>query len=454
MKPVTRAALALALSLPFLAAPDPAAAKNENLLANGGFEKGLDGWKVENESGTMKVEVDGKVRAEGKASARVVSAASGGFSNDRLVAEIRRLPAGKRVVVSARVQGEGLRNSFLKFFVFDAKGNVLINDCDVAKYSGTFDWRDADRKFTLPKEAVRAEVRFCMFLGGKAWLDDVRVMGDAGKAREGTPTGEAETPKDGKPGKDGKDGKDGEPDGGMKNVAGDDGIPTGDLRAAKDEDKRFLLHGPRKGATEPKDGWKLAVVMPGGPGTADFAPFVKDILRDALTEDYLVAQPVARKWTEGQEIVWPTKGNSVEGMKFTTEEFVDAVVEDVAASRKIDRACVFTLSWSSSGPAAYAAGLREKTPVTGSFVAMAVFFPGLLPPLENAKGRAFYLYQSPQDEKCRLFHAEKARDALIKNGAAVELRTYEGGHGWTGDTFADIRRGFEWLEKNHGKAAK
>jgi predicted esterase len=452
MNPAIRAALALSLALASSGLPGRAEAKPGNLLANGGFEKDLDGWKVEHESGKLRVEIDGKVRAEGKRSARLVSTFAGpGFSNDRLTAEIKRIPAGKRVVVSARVQGEDLRNAFLKVFVFDAKGDSIVEDCDVARFSGKFDWKDVDRKFDLPKEAVRIEVRFCMFLGGTAWLDDMKVVGDVGAAREATPTGDAKDPKDGKAGKDGKDGDDGAPDGGMKTVAGDDGIPTADLRAGKDERRRYLLHGPRKDAQEPKDGWKLAVVMPGGPGTAEFAPFVKDVLRDALTDDYVVAQPVAVKWTEGQEIVWPRKDSPVEGMQFTTEEFVDAVVEEVAAGRKVDRTCVFTLSWSSSGPAAYAIGLREKTPVTGSFVAMSVFFPQQLPPLSNAKGRAFYLYQSPQDEKCRLFHAEKARDALKDAGAKVELRTYEGGHGWTGDTFADIRRGFEWLEKQSKK---
>jgi hypothetical protein len=28
----------------------------------------------------------------------------------------------------------------------------------------------------------------------------------------------------------------------------------------------------------------------------------------------------------------------------------------------------------------------------------------------------------------------------------VELKTYEGGHGWKGDLYSDIREGIEWLE--------
>ena len=42
----------------------------------------------------------------------------------------------------------------------------------------------------------------------------------------------------------------------------------------------------------------------------------------------VLAQPVAVKWTEQQQIVWPTDKHRVEGMKFSTEQFVDAVIED------------------------------------------------------------------------------------------------------------------------------
>ncbi len=233
----------------------------------------------------------------------------------------------------------------------------------------------------------------------------------------------------------------------------DEDIPTQDLRAGKDEKKRYLLHGPRKGAKEPKDGWRLLVVLPGGDGSADFAGFVKNILRNGLTDDFLVAQPVSVKWTERQEIVWPVKLSPAPKMKFTTEEFVDAVVEDVGKGRKVDASRVFTLSWSSSGPAAYAIALREKTPVTGSFVAMSVFFPGNLPPLKNAKGRAFFIDHSPEDKVCRFALAERARDDLKRNGAAVEFSTYEGGHGWHGDVFGRMRKGFDWLEDNRAKPA-
>jgi predicted esterase len=82
------------------------------------------------------------------------------------------------------------------------------------------------------------------------------------------------------------------------------------------------------------------------------------------------------------------------------------------------------------------------------FVAMSVFKPKQLPPLEQAKGHAFYLYHSPTDEVCPFSMAKDAFKQLEKNGAKVYLHEYEGGHGWEGDYSVDVRGGIEWLEKN------
>jgi predicted esterase len=108
---------------------------------------------------------------------------------------------------------------------------------------------------------------------------------------------------------------------------------------------------------------------------------------------------------------------------------------------------VFTLSWSSSGPAAYPISLTSKK-VTGSFVAMSVYKPDQLPKLEAAKGHAYYLYHSPDDRVCPYRMAERAVKELKGAGAKVELKTYDGGHGWRGPLYDDIRAGIKWLEEN------
>jgi predicted esterase len=229
-------------------------------------------------------------------------------------------------------------------------------------------------------------------------------------------------------------------------------IPSQDLRAAGDADKRYFLIGPKKDARPPAQGYGLAVILPGGDGSADFNPFVRRVFKNALPDGYVAAQPVAVKWTADQQIVWPTRTNPVAGMKFGTEEFIDAVIGDVAKRHKLDRTRVFTLAWSSGGPAAYATSLRDKPGVTGSLVAMSVFNPRFLPPLKGANGHAYYLYHSPQDRVCPYRMAEQARTSLGENGARLHLATYDGGHGWRGDVYADIRGGVEWLERNRAKA--
>jgi predicted esterase len=231
-------------------------------------------------------------------------------------------------------------------------------------------------------------------------------------------------------------------------------IPSEELQAAGDAKKRYLLIGPKKGTKPPAEGYGLLVIMPGGDGSANFHPFVKRIYKNAIPDGFLAAQPIALKWTNNQEIVWPTKTNPVAELKFTTEEFVEDVVEDVAKRHKLDLARVFSLSWSSSGPAAYATSLREKPVVRGSFIAMSVFNPRFLPPLKEASGHAYYLYHSQQDRVCPYRMAEQAKNSLVENGAKVRLETYAGGHGWRGNVFQDIRNGIEWLEQNRAQAQK
>jgi predicted esterase len=77
---------------------------------------------------------------------------------------------------------------------------------------------------------------------------------------------------------------------------------------------------------------------------------------------------------------------------------------------------------------------------------MSVFKPDQLPPLENAKGHAYYVLHSPEDF-IPIRMAEQACDALGEHGATVKLETYSGGHGWRGDVYGMIRTGIQWLEE-------
>lgn len=225
-------------------------------------------------------------------------------------------------------------------------------------------------------------------------------------------------------------------------------VPCKSLFAGGNKNKRYFLIGADEQIKTPKEGFALVVVLPGGDGGPDFNPFVKRIYKNSLSKKYLVAQLVAVKWTPNQKIVWPTKKARVEKQKFSTEEFVEAIVKDIEAKYKLNKQHIFTLSWSSGGPTAYAVSLQREKSVTGSYIAMSVFEPDGLGNLEHAAGHTYFIDHSPDDRVCPFRMAEDASEILSEHGAKVKLVTYKGGHGWRGDVYGRIRKGIRWLELN------
>ncbi len=74
-----------------------------------------------------------------------------------------------------------------------------------------------------------------------------------------------------------------------------------------------------------------------------------------------------------------------------------AVLKDVQSQHSVASNGLFTLSWSSGGPAAYAVSLNARCQIAGSFVAMSVFKPEQLPDLGATRGKSYHLLQSPKD---------------------------------------------------------
>jgi predicted esterase len=223
-------------------------------------------------------------------------------------------------------------------------------------------------------------------------------------------------------------------------------IQSHDLRAANDDDKRYFLITPAD-PKPPEPGHPLLLILPGGDGSADFNPFCQRIAEHALPNRYLVAQLVSKKWNNNQQIIWATAANRVPNQKFTTEQFIDAVIKDVKSKHQLDDQRIHALAWSSGGPALYAATLKKDSPIRGAFIAMSVFNPRFLPPLDGAKGKAFYIFHSPDDQVCPMRMAEAASKELAAKGAKTTLVKYPGGHGWHGPLFQHIRIGIDWLEE-------
>jgi predicted esterase len=207
---------------------------------------------------------------------------------------------------------------------------------------------------------------------------------------------------------------------------------------------QYFLIGARVDMV-PAAGNGLLVVLPGGPGSADFLPWVQNGIHAQAPDDFLCAMVVAPKWSEGQKIVWPTAARKETGMKYTTEELVRAVVKDVGKGQKIDPARTVVLCWSSSGPAVWDLLTSTDNPFARAYVAMSIWTNPAKEALARTAKLRLLLDQSPDDKTTTFDHAEKARDALKGAGAVVRLMTYHGGHGWNDNPQPRIREGLRWL---------
>jgi len=232
-------------------------------------------------------------------------------------------------------------------------------------------------------------------------------------------------------------------------------IPSEEVRLAAKGAKKgaaeasYFFIGPKKDVKVPEKGYGLLIVLTGGDGGRDFLPFVKRIYKNALGDDWVAAQPIAPAWDRSKEIVWPLRATRGRGPVAATEDVVADVIADAAKRVKVDPARIYLLTWSSGGPAAYAISLEKRKAITGFFIAMSVFKPQDLGPLAEAKGEAYYLLHSPDDQVCPFRMAQDAEKVLPKAGAKVKLVTYEGGHGWRGPVYDWIRDGVAWLDQNH-----
>ncbi len=224
-------------------------------------------------------------------------------------------------------------------------------------------------------------------------------------------------------------------------------IPSKQLSLAGDPNLSYFLIGPVAKETPP-EGYGLIIVLAGGDGKADSLAFVKRVYKNSLGGNYIVAQPIAVKWSPQRGIVWPTQNDGLPYVKCTTERLVDEIIKTVRGHYKINPLRIFTMSWSSSGPAGYAISLQKDSPVVGSYIAMSVFKPDKLGPLAPAHGHAYYIEHSPQDKICPLAMAQEACRLLTAEGAKVQFNEYAGGHGWRGNIYPRISAAVQWLEKN------
>lgn len=219
--------------------------------------------------------------------------------------------------------------------------------------------------------------------------------------------------------------------------------------AGGDKNKRYFLINPGDDTEVPGYGFGLVVVLPGETGGADLLDFVKDIYKDSLDKKFIVAQLIAIRWDRKQRVTWPTETNKVEGQLFSTEEFIEAAIEDVREKYKINNQRIFTLCWDSAGQAGYMASVRKDTPITGSLIVMSDFQKDWLGDIKDIKGKAYYILHSVADDICPIEMPQLAYKLIAENGGIVNMETYKGGHGWQGYSLKIVKLGMRWLKKNH-----
>jgi len=244
------------------------------------------------------------------------------------------------------------------------------------------------------------------------------------------------------------------PGGGAQEI--DNAVQTEERTAGKDPLKRYFLIRHRVEPAEAPKEYALLLVLPGGSGGADFLPFCANVItRLATPKNFLVAELVAPVWNKQNATtnVWPSKVIPDRAAKFRAEEFVSAVIDDVSAREQIRDGWIFTLGWSSSGHVLYSTSL-ENPKIRGSFIAMSRFVPGMFLHLQNAKGKRYYFWHSPEDAVCAFSEAQTAADLLAKRGALTVLKTYHGGHGWVPNSlYADrIKEALLWFQSNDAEA--
>lgn len=309
------------------------------------------------------------------------------------------------------------------------------------------DWRWCSGVVAVPEGTESIRVLLQIYGPGQVWFDRVlaRYVSDAMEPTDATRVLPADADQYGALPM--------ESDGDSGRVSAEDGEEEWsrsceDLRVGDDDKKRYFLMGPPAGK---RSSYGLLLIVPGGDGSADFKTFARRIAEHAVVDDMIVAVAVAPVWRPDEDrVVWPTTTHKDPLMGFPTEDLLCDIISDasrVSAKRghRVDKKRVYTLGWSSGGPPCYALSLRKDTPVRGTFVAMSVFVPANLPPLKAAKGHAYYLLHSP-DDFIAMTHPERAAKELGKERASVTLQTYEGGHGWRGDVYAQIRAGIAWME--------
>lgn len=166
------------------AADDVPEAVGKNLVENGSFERGATrGWNTIGNSGRLEVEVDSEQKTDGKRSLHLSK--QGAMPLDLVVQEVDlRRQKGDTVTFSLETRTAKAENAWIKLWLYDGDEVVNQDAVDVARLTGTNDWRLHGVR--LPRgKAERALIQFVVVAAGEVWIDDVALtVADAAGAED------------------------------------------------------------------------------------------------------------------------------------------------------------------------------------------------------------------------------------------------------------------------------
>lgn len=398
-----------------------AVAQTSDVLIAEDFETGAGApknWRKGSQIPGVKYKYDKTQGASGKRSLSIEKSAERYFPIAHWSRKLKYGSEKNGLKISAQIKAAKMTKAIVDVSFVDAARQPIshqwacyIGAKDARDPPADHDWKEYTGEVTIPAGTDRIVLALQVYGPGKVWLDDLKATYVSSDGEE-------------------------QPSEAYDNLV--------EVVAGKGKGN-YLFVPPSE---ESKSGNALLVVLPGGDGSAEFHPFVSNIHANSLPKDFALAQPTAKKWTPAQQIVWPIANSKVKKMQYTSEELIEAVVEDVGIKTKLNPKRVYVLAWSSGGPAAYAALLQKNTSLSGGLLAMSVFKPNQLPELTNGKGRSFYILHSPSDRTCPFSLAKNANVMLSDVDVRNTLVEYRGGHGWHGDIFGDIEKGVQWLEQS------
>ena len=190
----------------------------------------------------------------------------------------------------------------------------------------------------------------------------------------------------------------------------------------------------------------LIILSPGDGNGAIQANQWQEIAQTALKGKYLVALPVAPRWSADQKTTWLTAANKgqVKEARFLTEAFVNSIVTDVSTAYSVDSAKIFVMGANDSGIAAYSSILDEKSRVKGAYLYNGTFKAAQLPSLKTAKGKKFFLFHEKENKQTPYLSASTAQLLLTQNGATVKLEELK--TALAAEFPPKVAAALEWLE--------